>query len=93
MIRSRPRWWKLVDALDEWFHRRGFGTVHAEHRRWLRRTVTPWWGWVALPVCAYREKNLTGQTLYDFGVGTNVTTANTENSGPLVVKWHRTHLR
>jgi hypothetical protein len=76
---------RLIDAVDEWFHRRGLGVVSSpEHR-----TVHPWWGWFVLPLCDYRERRIMGDhDWFAYGEG-NATTSS--NSAPLIVKWKWTH--
>jgi hypothetical protein len=54
---------KIVDAVDEWFHRRGFGLIQAQGKR---ATVTPWWGWLVKPLCDYRERRYLGQDWVEF---------------------------
>ena len=49
---------RLIDAIDEWFHRRGFGWVQADGKP---ATVVPWWGRFVKPLCDLRERRLIGK--------------------------------
>lgn len=53
---DRPLRWRVVDWVDEWAHRRGFGQLRVEGHPWR---LCRWW-WRATPfpyLCSLRERS------------------------------------
>ncbi len=77
---------RLIDAVDEWLHRRGLGVVKSANGH---MTVTPWWGHLVRPLCDYRERRLIGAVLPFWVQDQNTATTTTANTATYKVTWFR----
>ena len=77
---------KVIDAVDEWFHRHGFGLVKVGDKR---ACVTPWWGWLVKPLCDLRERRYLRKdwVAFESEPTTTATSANTLTT----IRWNVAH--
>jgi hypothetical protein len=75
---------RIIDAVDEWFHRRGFGWVKAGDEP---ATVVPWWGHLVKPLCDVREKRLMGKDEWESQQMSRAPATSVSNSVSFSMLW------
>jgi hypothetical protein len=68
---------KIIDAVDEWFHERGFGWVQVEGKP---ARVKPWWGRFVKPLCDVRERRIIGKDEWASQQANVITTTSSSGS-------------